>query len=118
MRLTEIRKVTLIIDNLLPADEADFEKTLSLAASLAHYFLGAGYFVRVLSCKKVVPFGAGDEHLFKTLDVLALMQEEDALDCPMSHDVEGYTILLLKSGSSAFNRYIAAADVVMYAGSL
>jgi uncharacterized protein (DUF58 family) len=116
--VTEIRKVTLIIDNLLPEEEADFEKILSLAGSLAHYFLGAGYFVRVLSCKKVVPFGAGDEHLFKTLDVLALMHEEDSMDCPMSHDVEGYTILLLKSGSSAFNRYIAAADVVMYAGPL
>ena len=116
--MTEIRKVTLIIDNLLPAGGVDFEKTLSLAGSLAHYFIGAGYFVRVFSCKKVVPFGAGDEHLFKTLDVLALMQEEDALDCPMSHNVEGYTILLLKPGSSAFNRYIAAADMVIYASSL
>ena len=116
--VTEIRKVTLIIDNLLPAEETNFEKTLSLAGSLAHYFLGAGYFVRVISCKKVIPFGAGDEHLYKTLDVLALMQEEDALDCPVSHDDEGYTILLLKSGSSAFNRFIAAADVVMYARSL
>jgi uncharacterized protein (DUF58 family) len=115
--MTEIRKVTLIIDNLLPEGGMAFEKTLSLAASLAHYFLGAGYFVRVLSCKKVVPFGAGDEHLFKTLDVLALMQEEDALDCPMSQDIEGYAILLLKSGGSAFNKYVSA-DVVMHAGSL
>jgi len=116
--VTQIRKVTLIIDNLLPATEDDFEKTLSLAGSLAHYFLGAGYFVRVLSCKKVVPFGAGDEHLFKVLDVLALMQEEEALDCPMSQDIEGYSILLLKSGSSAFSKYVAAADMVMYAAAL
>jgi len=67
--------------------------------------------------QKVVPFGAGIAS-FKTLDVLALMQEEDALDCPMSHNVEGYTILLLKPGSSAFNLYIAAADMVIYASSL
>jgi uncharacterized protein (DUF58 family) len=116
--LTEIRKITLVIDNLLPAEEAAFEKTLSMAASLANYFLGVGYFVRVLSCKKIVPFGAGDEHLFKMLDVLALMKEEDAPECPVSHDVEGYTILLLKSRNSSFNSYPEAADVVMYAGSL
>lgn len=116
--LTDIRKITVVIDNLLPAGEAVFEKTLSLAGSLARYFLDAGYFVRVLSCKKVIPFGTGGEHLLKVLDILALMQEEDALDCPVSHDIEGYTILILKSGSSSFSKYITSADMVMYADSL
>jgi uncharacterized protein (DUF58 family) len=114
----DIRKITVVIDNLLPAGEAVFEKTLSLAGSLALYFLDAGYFLRVLSCKKVIPFGTGGEHLLKVLDILALMQEEDALDCPMAHDIEGYTILILKSESSSFSKYITSADMVMYADSL
>lgn len=116
--LTDIRKITVIIDNLNPSGEAAFEKILSLAASLAEHFLEAGYFVRVLSCKKVIPFGSGNEHLFKTLDILALMQEENVLDCPMSYDNEGYTILLLKSRSSSFSKYIAFTDMVIYADSL
>ncbi len=116
--LTDIRQITVILDNLLPAGEELFEKTLSLAGSLARHFLDAGYFVRVLSCKKVIPFGAGDEHFFKVLDILALMREEDALDCPVSYDNEGYTILLLKSGRSSFRKYIASADMVLYADTL
>jgi uncharacterized protein (DUF58 family) len=116
--LTDIRQITIIIDNLLPLQEEVFEKTLSLAGSLARYFLEAGYFVRVLSCKKVIPFGTGGEHLLKVLDILALMHEEETLDCPMSNDIEGYTILLLKAGGSSFSKYIAAADMVMYADSL
>lgn len=116
--MTDIRKITIILDNLLPSEEVFFEKNLSLAGSLVRYFLDAGFFVRVLSCKKVIPFGAGEEHLFKVLDILALMQEEKAIDCPLSEDREGYTILLLKSERSSFNKYIASADTVMYAGSL
>lgn len=116
--LTDIRKITIILDNLLPAEEAVFEKNLSLAGSLARYFLDDGYFVRVLSCKKVVPFGSGDEHLFKVLDILALLQEEQAFDCPLSDDREGYTILLLKSARSSFYQYVSSADLVMYADSL
>lgn len=115
---TDIRKITIILDNLLPAEETVFEKNLSLAGSLVRYFLDAGYFVRVLSCKKVIPFGAGEEHLFKVLDILALMREENAFDCPLSEDREGYTILLLKSGRSSFHKYVASADMVMYADSL
>lgn len=115
---TDIRKITVIIDNLLPSRKEVFEKTLSLGGSLAQYFLDAGYYVRVLSCKKVIPFGTSGEHLLKVLDILALMQEEDALDCPMSHDIEGYTILLLKSGSSSFSKYSSSADMVIYADSL
>jgi uncharacterized protein (DUF58 family) len=116
--LTDIRKITIIIDNLLPSRRGVFEKTLSLGGSLAQYFLDAGYFVRMLSCKKVIPFGTGGEHLLKVLDILALLQEEDALDCPVSHDSEGYTILLLKSGNSSFSKYSSSADMVIYADSL
>lgn len=116
--LTDIRKITIIIDNILPSRKEVFEKTLSLGGSLAQYFLDAGYLVRVLSCKKVIPFGAGSEHLLKVLDILALMQEEDVLDCPMSHDIEGYTLLLLKSESSSFSKYSSYADTVIYADSL
>ena len=116
--LADIRKITIILDNLLPAEETLFEKNLSLAGSLVRYFLDDGYFVRVLSCKKVIPFGSGEEHFFKVLDILALMREENAFDCPLSEDREGYTILLLKSGRSSFNQYVSSADMVMYADSL
>ena len=115
--LAEVRKITLLLDNLLPSGGEIFEKNVSLAASLAQYFLDAGYFVRLVSCKKVIPFGSGSEHLFKVLDILALLKEEDAVECPRSEDREGFAILLLKSAGSSFRSHVSSADVVIYADS-
>jgi uncharacterized protein (DUF58 family) len=114
----DTRKATIILDNLLPLEGEAFEKIISAAGSFSRYFLDSGYIVRVLFCKKAVPFGSGREHLFNILDSLALLQEEDAMDCRINYDMEGYAILLLKSGSSGFSKFISSSDRVIYAESL
>ncbi|MEW6107657.1 MAG: DUF58 domain-containing protein [Nitrospirota bacterium] len=114
----EFRKTTIIIDNLLPAGTDLFEKTVSLSASIAKYFLDEEHLVRILSCKKVIPFGVGKEHLFRILDTLAVIKEESTWDSPVSREMEGFSILVLKSRNSVLNRYIHSGDMVIYADNL
>ena len=114
----ESRKLTVILDNLRPDDTESFEKAVSFTASLADLFLNDGYFVRLLTCKKLIPFGTGREHLFKILDVLAVIQGQDSWECPMSTEPEGSTILVLNSKDSALNRFIPVSDLVIYAPTL
>lgn len=127
-----LKKATILLDNLAAPEEeierrvhddgsssdARFEKMVSLAGSLARYFLVRGYFVRVVSCKKVIPFGSGDEHLFKILDILAVVKEEEGWDSPVSLEREGIFISVLRSRSGSLKTYAALSDRVMYADTL
>jgi uncharacterized protein (DUF58 family) len=112
---TEMRKVTVIIDNILPSGSELFEKAVSLAGSLCRYFLDRGYLVRVLTCKKVIPYGSGNEQLFRILDILAILKEEDVRDCSITYHSDGFTVLVLKSGDSAMKRVSPSCDMVIYA---
>lgn len=137
-----LSKTTIIVDNLMPpphpplakggqgggskeritateelTDEL-FEKVVSLTGSLASYFLDMGHVVRILSCKKVIPFGGGDEHLYKILDTLAVIREEEAWDCPVPYDGEGFFISVLKSSDALVDRYTAVNAVTVYADTL
>lgn len=114
----ELRKVSILIDNIKPFSAGNFEKAVSLAASLSRYFLLNGFFTRVMSCRKVIPFGSGEEHLYTILDILAVIEEEDVWDCPLSGETEGFSILVLKSPSSPLSRYREDCDMVVYADSL
>lgn len=114
----ELKKVTVILDNLVSEDREFFEKAVSLAASLCGYFLDMGYLVRILSSQKVVPFGMGNEHLYRILDILAVIQEESVWDCLVPTDTEGLCILILKSHDSFFGGYVPACDVVIYASTV
>jgi uncharacterized protein (DUF58 family) len=127
-----LKKATILLDNLAAPEEgmergvkdngssADerFENMVSLAGSLARYLLARGYFVRVVSCKKVIPFGSGDEQLFKILDILAVVKEEEGWDSPVTLEREGMVISVLRSRASAFHSYAASSDRVMYADTL
>jgi len=129
-----INKTTIIIDNLAAdysilhkavngrrdeetSDEV-FEEVVSLAGSLARFFLDRGHFVRVFSCKKMIPFGTGHEQLFKILDVLALIEEEDLWDCVVPHDGEGCFIGVMKSPDSPLRNFVDGGDAMIYAESL
>ncbi len=114
----EFRKATIIIDNVLPSETETFEAAVSLAASLSKYLLDDGYIVRLFSCKKIVPFGLGDEQLFRILDVLAVIREEQEWECPASHDREGFSVLVLKNRRSPLSRYVSSSDLVIYAADL
>ncbi len=110
-----LKKMTVILDNLMFRDENSFEKAVSFAASLTDRFLKDGYFVRLLTCSKVVPFGNSTEHLYKILDILAAIESRDSWECPLSVEPEGLTILILSSEQSLLKRFISLSDMVIYA---
>ncbi|MFA6053861.1 MAG: DUF58 domain-containing protein [Thermodesulfovibrionales bacterium] len=111
----EFKKMTIILDNLMFRDENSFEKAVSFAASLTDRFLKDGYFVRLLTCSKVVPFGNSTEHLYKILDILAAIESRDSWECPLSVEPQGLTILILSSEQSLLKRFISLSDMVIYA---
>jgi len=73
----------LILDTFLhnqgaARNEADFEKAVSLAASLAAHFMEAGAGIDFLTPREYVTRGAGRDHLYVILKSLALVQPETA----------------------------------------
>ena len=93
----EESKLCLILDTQIsrgtPAgSEAKFEKAVSLAASIAAYFLKEGAGMEFLTTQEFVPWGTGIEHLYRILGTLAVVQIEKATT-PASSDIwspEGY----------------------------
>ncbi|UCF86687.1 MAG: DUF58 domain-containing protein, partial [Nitrospiraceae bacterium] len=69
------RFVTLLLDNGGSAEGSTFEKAVSVTASLCLEFIERGFYVRLMTCGKVVPYGNGRVHLYKILDILAAIQE-------------------------------------------
>jgi len=114
----EPKKLTILLDNLKPFDEASFEKAVSLAASITDRFLNEGYFVRLLTCRKMVPFGNSREHLFKILDVLAGVEEQDVWESQAFDDHEGSHIAILSSEGSRLGRLFTGNAMVIYASTL
>jgi uncharacterized protein (DUF58 family) len=116
----EPRKLTVILDDLVPYDGGTFEKAVSLAASVSDRFLKEGFFVRLLTCRKVIPFGSGSQHLFKILDVLALIEGQASWECPLSfgEEPQGLVMLILSSEHSRLNSLAAVSDMVIYATNL
>ncbi|NJD55655.1 MAG: DUF58 domain-containing protein [Nitrospirae bacterium] len=105
------RRVTILIDNRMPPDEQAFEKAVAVAASLTSQYIGSGYLVRLLSCRKVVPFGSGEGHLYGILDILALLHEEECCDA-VTNDHEGFIVAVLKSARSPLAQTAAEGMVV------
>ncbi len=116
--IDEPRLLTIILDNIKPLDKESFEKAVSFAASLADRFIRIGFFVRLMTCKKLIPFGSGQEHLFKILDVLALIDEDDTWECPLMHEMQGTGVLILKSDDSSLRKAAPMCSMVVYASDL
>lgn len=106
----ESTKVTVVLDNLLPEGGELFEKAVSLTASFAKYFIEKGFFVRIVSSRKIISFGRGEEHLFKMLDVLAVIQEEGSWQSPAQEARDGFFVIVLKSRLCS-NPYAAMGEV-------
>jgi|OpeIllAssembly_1097287.scaffolds.fasta_scaffold56573_2 uncharacterized protein (DUF58 family) len=111
------RRVTIIMDNGMPRQaEQHFEKAVAVAASLTNHYIGRGYLVRLLSCRKVVPFGSGQGHLFSILDILALMREEECGDDSLMFSRgEGFSVTVLRSPHSTPALQAGAGGMVVYA---
>ena len=94
------------------------KRAVSLAASLAKFFIDSGHFVRVVSCRKVIPFGTGDEHLCKIFDILATVSEEGVWESPLPDEGEGSIITVLKTPGSPLQGLSALGDFVVHAETL
>lgn len=121
----ESARATIVIDNLAGARGAAgkihspevFEKVVSTAGGLARDLIEGGYLVRVMTCRKVVPFGAGRDHFFRILDVLALLAEVPSWDSPLPGD-EDFLVSVLKSRESSSELSFIHAGTVIYADTL
>jgi uncharacterized protein (DUF58 family) len=112
------RFVTVILDNGGGADEEAFEKAVSISASICSEFIEKDFYVRLVTCGKIVPFGIGRLHLFKILDILAGVKEQNLQDCPISESLEGLNILVTCSDDSSFSRIIPLCSGVIDARNL
>jgi uncharacterized protein (DUF58 family) len=114
----ESKRITIVFDNLKPHNAEAFEKSVSLGASIAERLLREGFFVRLITCRKLIPFGTGREQLFKILDVLAQIEGQDSWECAASGVPEGFTILILNSEESTLSKYRSLNERVFYASDL
>jgi uncharacterized protein (DUF58 family) len=112
------KKITILLDNLLPHDDIHFESAVSAAASLAKHFIEQGYLVRLVTGGKTMPFGGGNEHLLSILDLLALIAEEQGDRDLTGFGTEGFSVAVLKSAQSGLKPEASSADVVIYADTL
>lgn len=112
------RLATIILDNGGQCEDSVFEKAVSVTASLVSEFIQRDYYVRLITCGKVVPFGKGRSHLFKVLDILAGIQQLGISRCPMEELGDGLNIIILCSDSSGFSGIIPQCTGVINARDL
>ncbi len=115
--LSETSKFTIVLDNFSPPNTMSFERSVSFAASIASKLISVGVYVRMVTCKKIIPFGTGKEHLFKILDILAIIEPADSAECPIEEE-PGDGILILQSDSSPFKKFQTSIHTVVYASNL
>jgi uncharacterized protein (DUF58 family) len=107
------RLATIILDNSDADNDEVFERSVSIAASLCSDLIDRGFFVRLITCRKVVPFGNGKAHLFKILDILAEVQKTNVAECPLSELIEGLSVLVISSDMSRFSTIEALCSGVI-----
>jgi uncharacterized protein (DUF58 family) len=113
--------LTIVLDNTLPVNESDFERAVSYAASLAWKMtVNEGFFVSLVTCNRRLPFGNGLEQACRILDHLAVIEPENAWDCPMPREggFEGMSVLVLASEASVLRPLAPECDMVIHAASL
>jgi uncharacterized protein (DUF58 family) len=94
---------SVILDNSMAGSETAFEKSVSVAASLCSELIERDYYVRLITCRKVVPFGNGRTHLFKMLDILAEIRRVDVAECQLIEAIEGLSLLVVSSDETGFS---------------
>ncbi len=115
----EPRLISIILEDIGPSAPVSFERAVSYAASVAWALVNDGYYVRLMTCNKLLPFGTGTEHLYKLLDILAALQESGSAECPaVGEELKGGSLLILKNRDTALRELIPLCDVVVYATGL
>ncbi len=115
--MNEPEKVTILLDNLYYNKEEQFEKAISFTASFISELINSFYTVRLITCHKVIPFGSGNEHLYKILDLLSVIKQRNEFNCSLDEQ-EDIDILILSSEISSLMRFSSIAAKVYYANTL
>ncbi len=112
----EAKTYTIILDNYLPPDRDAFERSISFAASLAELSIRRDFYLRFVTCHKTIPYGSGREHLYRILDLLAMIEPVDKSECMVKEIGDGF--LILQSDSSPLTRFRPYMQKVIYATEL
>lgn len=107
------RLVTVILDNASGSDHTTFEKTITISASLCSEFIQRGFYVRLITCGKIIPFGHSREHLFKMLDILATVRRADDEEYFEGETPEGFSLLVRGSDTTCFPGIAGACSGVV-----
>ncbi len=113
--LQESSRKTLVLINSRPDAPGDFEKAVSVTASLARDYISGGDPVRVVAGSTVVPFGSGYEHLLQILDVLALVREDAREHGSVLPDEDGCFVFILKSAEASGRGALPAGGRLVHA---
>ncbi len=105
--------VNIVMNDSGPSDVEAFERAVSYAASLAVRLIDEGFYVGLLTSAKRLPYGSGQEQLYRILDVLALARETENIPEAVPAEDIGANVLILKSAASPLRGQVA--DLVVYA---
>jgi uncharacterized protein (DUF58 family) len=112
------RTVTVVLDDRMPFHSELFELAVTLSASVSRSFMDRCYFVKLVTSSKVLPLGTGPEHLYRVLELLALVQEGEKEKCVIEDEIKGYSVIVLKSKESSLKALSPLFDSVLYASDL
>jgi uncharacterized protein (DUF58 family) len=96
------RLATVILDNASGSSNDVFEKAVSVSASFCKELIQRGYYVRLITCGKIIPFGNSREHLFKMLDILATIRKADEKEYYEGELPEGLSLLVRSADTTCF----------------
>lgn len=107
------RLATIILDNSMAGNDVAFENSVSASASICSEFIERGYHVRLITGGKVVPFGNGQSHMLKMLDILAEIEQVNAVEFTVPVAIEGVSILIVSSDVSGFSQLASRCSRVI-----
>ncbi|MGE5894144.1 MAG: DUF58 domain-containing protein [bacterium] len=104
---------TVILGSGRISEKQMFEKAVSLSASLCSEFIEQGFFVRLVCCRKVIPFGKGSAHGYKILDILADVRQDDQGAGQLTEGLGGVSVMVVSSGESGFSHLLPSCSRVI-----
>jgi uncharacterized protein (DUF58 family) len=93
------RMATIVLDGSGPPEPPSFEKAVSYAASAALRLVDLGYYVGLKGPGVDLPYGSGRAHVYRLLESLALVKEDDSTDAIIEGELRGAVMVVRKSSA-------------------
>jgi len=111
------KTVVLMIDGSGESSPDLFERSVSWAASAAIRLIESGYYTGLAAPGAYIPYGSGKGHLFRLLDQMAVLSEQDEAPEPETAHA-GALLCVRKSRGGGGKAAAEAPDLVVYADTL